>query len=190
MSNAVWPNSVRGLTWTVERMFQFSTLVPESSNALEVRIANWQNPIWTWTFVYEYINNDANNIQSVFSPYTDLQTFIGFLLARQGRFDDFLFYDPAYDMNVVGPAIWQPVPVLQTGNYYQTGNTIIDPSGHLQTAVTGGLSGYSIPSFNDSGGNTTDGTVKWLDGGAYSGSSAQPLQLVSSGGTYYSPLQR
>lgn len=189
MSNAVYPSAVRGLTWTIMRELEFNTTVPESPNFLEVRIANSPNPRWSWTFVYDYLKNyDA---QSVYSPYTDFQELIGFLLARQGQYDDFLFYDPSPDMNVAGPAIWQPVPVLNPGNYYATGTVIIDPNGHQQTATTGGISGATIPSpFNSSGGNTTDGGVIWHDGGAFAGSGAQTLQLVNNGSTYYSPIQR
>ena len=188
----VWPNAIRGLTWTVNRSFTFNTIIPDSANQLEIAIANSPNPLWTWEFIYDYIKNDAADIQSIYWPYTDLQTFIGFLMARQGRYDEFLFYDPSPDMNEVGPHIWQPVPVLQTGNYYPTGYVIIDPNGYQQSATVGGLSRLTIPSFaTGSGAVTADGNISWTNGGLFPGSSAQPLQFFSDGfGNYYSPLQR
>jgi hypothetical protein len=46
---------------------------------------------------------------------------------------------------------------------YATGYKVIDTIGHMQLATTGGTSGSSTPSWNDSGGSTTDGTVIWSD---------------------------
>lgn len=189
MSNVIYPSAVRGVTWTVMREIEFNTGIPEAPNFLEVRIANSPNPRRYWTLIYDYVKNLPSDIQAGFSPYTDLQELIGFILARQGSFDDFLFYDPSPDLNVAGPGIWQPVPVLSQGNLYYSGQTIIDPGDHLQTATTTGVSGLTIPSFNHGGGTTTDGSEIWQDGGVFNGANAQPLQLVNNGSTYYTPLQ-
>ncbi len=40
---------------------------------------------------------------------------------------------------------------------YQTGQVIIDPSNHVQKCTTAGISGNAQPTFNDSGGTTSDG---------------------------------
>ena len=48
---------------------------------------------------------------------------------------------------------------------YTVGAYVIDPSNHAQQCTTAGTSGGSAPTWNDSGGNTTDNTVVWKDMG-------------------------
>jgi hypothetical protein len=46
------------------------------------------------------------------------------------------------------------------------GSTVIqDPAGHIQAVYVAGTSGATIPTFNDSGSQTTDGTMQWTDMG-------------------------
>ncbi|HLW51327.1 MAG TPA: phage tail protein [Candidatus Angelobacter sp.] len=40
---------------------------------------------------------------------------------------------------------------------------ILDPSGNIQTAIVSGTTGSSMPTFNDTGGLTHDGTVTWIN---------------------------
>jgi hypothetical protein len=65
---------------------------------------------------------------------------------------------------------WQPT------TFYPTGSQIVDPAHHLQQAGgtgapggNGGVSGSIMPTWNDSGGTTTDGTgntqIVWVDRG-------------------------
>lgn len=53
------------------------------------------------------------------------------------------------------------------------GYEIIDPAGHIQKITTAGTTGATIPSFNDSGGTTDDGTggtiAVWTDQGSAGG---------------------
>ena len=56
---------------------------------------------------------------------------------------------------------------------YALSATILDPAGHTQKVTTAGVSGYALPTFNDSGSTTSDGTVVWTDQG-----------LAGSAGTY------
>lgn len=53
------------------------------------------------------------------------------------------------------------------GTTYALGAQIIDPANHLQKATTGGTSGGTIPTFNDIGGTTPDGSgpLVWTDQG-------------------------
>jgi hypothetical protein len=48
---------------------------------------------------------------------------------------------------------------------YGVGRVVIDGSGHAQQVTTAGTSGGSAPTWNTSGGETTDGTVVWQDCG-------------------------
>lgn len=54
----------------------------------EVRIQNFQNPIWEFTLTYEYLLNDPKFADD--TGATPLEQLIGFYLARGGQFDDFL----------------------------------------------------------------------------------------------------
>jgi hypothetical protein len=186
VSNNIYP-TVKGLAWTVLKTPASSTIVSKSTSGVTVRIAQMQNPIWTWELIYEYLYDNfvSPNNTMPYSPATDLRELMGFFLARQGQFDDFLFNDPSD--NWAGPQTWQ-------ARYtYFPGTTIIDPAGHGQLTVRGGESLATIPTFNDSGGSVQDGSILWADQGAFSGATAQTLALVNDGAvspTYYSPLQR
>lgn len=101
MSSALYP-TVRGLGWTRLRKAEFRSIVQGSAADIETRIAQTQNPIWHWSLIYNYLKDNPNDL-AVGLSYTDLQTLMGFFLARQGQFDDFLFSDP-YD-NSYGPGL-------------------------------------------------------------------------------------
>lgn len=85
MSNSIYP-SLPGLTYSVFKTPEFSTLVQRSVAGLEVRIAQMRNPLWTFKLQYEFLRDGLNP--------SELKTLLGFFLARQGNYDDFLFSDP------------------------------------------------------------------------------------------------
>jgi hypothetical protein len=54
----------------------------------------------------------------------------------------------------------------QASHVFAVGATVLDPSGHVQLATTGGTSGATPPAWNDAGGTTVDGPVlRWSDRG-------------------------
>jgi uncharacterized protein (TIGR02217 family) len=87
MSNVLFPK-IRGLAWSVTRTPTFSTEIQESVAGREVRVQNFQNPIWEFTLTYEYLLNDPKSRDE--NEQTPLETLVGFFLARGGQFDDFL----------------------------------------------------------------------------------------------------
>ena len=87
MSNAIFPK-IKGLAWDVVINPTFSTEIQESLAGREVRIQNFQNPLWEFTLHYEYLLNDPRFRDE--SEQTPLETLVGFFLARGGQFDDFL----------------------------------------------------------------------------------------------------
>jgi uncharacterized protein (TIGR02217 family) len=87
MSNVLFPK-IRGLAWTIVKTPTFSTEIQESLAGREVRIQNFQNPIWEFTLNYEYLLNDPRFRDE--NEQTPLETLVGFFLARGGQFDDFL----------------------------------------------------------------------------------------------------
>ena len=207
--SSIFPNppTVKGLTWTITKTPEFSTIVQPSPNLYTTRIAQTQNPVWHWILEYDYIYgnwNSPNNTQPNL-PQPDFNYFLGFMLALQGKFASFLFNDSFSPDNSVGPG------VLTTGwsalTRYWIGASILDSGGHWQqvTGITTSISGGSAPSFNHSGSTTTDAGVTWQDrggsytavpnnGGGYVGTAVvlpASLQLVNDGvGNYYSPIQR
>jgi uncharacterized protein (TIGR02217 family) len=87
VSNVLFPK-IRGLAWDVTKVPTFNTEIQESLAGREVRIQNFQNPIWEFTLHYEYLLNDPKFRDE--NEQTPLETLVGFFLARGGQFDDFL----------------------------------------------------------------------------------------------------
>jgi uncharacterized protein (TIGR02217 family) len=87
MSNILFPK-IKGLAWNIVKTPTFSTEIQESLAGREVRIQNFQNPIWEYTLSYEYLLNDPRLRDE--SEQTPLETLVGFFLARGGQYDDFL----------------------------------------------------------------------------------------------------
>ena len=87
MSNLLFPK-IRGLGWTITKNPTFSTEIQSSLAGREVRVQNFQNPIWEFTLAYEYLLNDPRSRDE--NEQTPLETLVGFFLARGGQFDDFL----------------------------------------------------------------------------------------------------
>ena len=87
MSNLLFPK-IRGLSWEVVKNPTLSTEIQSSLAGREVRIQNFQNPIWEFTLIYEYLLNDPKFRDDTGS--TPLEQLVGFFLARGGQFDDFL----------------------------------------------------------------------------------------------------
>jgi len=86
MSNALFPK-IRGLAWNIVKTPTFATDIQESLAGREVRLQNFQNPIWEFTLTYEYLQNDPKFRDE--NQQTPLETLVGFFLARGGQFDDF-----------------------------------------------------------------------------------------------------
>ena len=87
MSNILFPK-IRGLAWSIVKTPTFSTEIQESLAGREVRLQNFQNPIWEFTLTYEYLQNDPKVRDE--NEQTPLETLLGFFLARGGQYDDFL----------------------------------------------------------------------------------------------------
>ena len=75
--------------------------------------------------------------------------------------------DPAGHIQKATAAAWPALTAVALGK------EIVDPAGHVQKVTTAGTTGATIPTFNDSGGTTTDGTggtaAVWTDQGSAGG---------------------
>ena len=208
MSNAIYPATLKGIMPSVVKTPEFATIVQASPSKVETRIAQAQNPIWHWSLTYDFLFNDltdpvggAQRNPSVL-PYSELQTLMGFYLARQGRFDSFLFDDPEDDTVTNQPLQLvvdnsQPVSAATIGSSAGTGFAVGD-----QLAVVGGggagavlqvatLSGSAIATFSivsaGSGYTTTSNAALQVLTGSGSGA---PTANITATPIYYTPLQR
>ncbi len=143
MSDAIYP-VLRGLSWTVGKQAAFSTLVHSAPDKYEVRISQMRNPIWSFKLIYEFLKDNPLDLQAGLTD-TDLRTLMGFYLARNGQFDDFLLEDPTD--NYSGPAILNGAP---------------NPLAELPL-VTDGLGNYFSPLQRSLGGFFED--ITDLNGG-------------------------
>lgn len=112
MSNQIFPAKVRGLDFASSKAPEFGPIVQQSPTGPTTAIATKRNPIWHWSLVYNYLRDDPSNIGPGLT-YTDLQTMLGFYLARGSQFDDFLYSDP--DDNSVTN---QELAVVTDGSYF------------------------------------------------------------------------
>ena len=85
MSDAVFPTFI-GMEWPVTKTPAFKTLIQSSVSGKEKRIALQSYPIWSYGLSFNYLSDDN-------TTNCDIQKLAGFILSRQGAFDDFLFND-------------------------------------------------------------------------------------------------
>lgn len=84
MSTALFPD-LPGLRWSVTKRPLFATSIQKSASGREQRAPMWSYPQWRIDLQYEFLRDDAT---------AELQTLMGFFLARQGSFDSFNYLDP------------------------------------------------------------------------------------------------
>lgn len=87
MSNAVFPSSLPGLSWGVKKAPEFSTKVQRSINGRELRAAFYSYPLYSFSLQFEVLREAGVT--------NELQSLMGFFLARKGMFDSFLYTDPS-----------------------------------------------------------------------------------------------
>lgn len=210
MSNAVFPAAVRGLDRNSSKTPEFSTIVQKAPSGSETRILERNNPLWKFSLSYNWIKDDPTDIPAGLT-YTDLKTLMGFYLARQGQFDDFLYDDLTDDS--VGPALIGGSPNLQAqlqvvadatnpvsaatvasgGSGFNVGDWLAVTGGGgsgaiLQVAsVTAGAIVTVTIVAGGSGYTTTSGASLAILTGSGSGS---PTANITATTLYYSPIQR
>lgn len=85
MSNALLPTLI-GRAWPFARGPRFSTTIKTAVSGREYRTQNWSYPKYEWKLVYEVLRE--------FAGLTEQQQLMGFINARGGSYDSFLFNDP------------------------------------------------------------------------------------------------
>jgi hypothetical protein len=210
MSNDVFPTAVRGLDRNTTKSPKFSTIVQEAPSGNSIRIAQAQNPIWKFYLTFNYLKDRPTDIP-ISLTYTDLRTMMGFVLAHQGQFNDWLYDDPTDDS--VGPAMNGSVPNLQaelqivsdttnpvSGVVIASGGTGFNVGDWL--GVSGGGGTGAILQVNSASGGVIANFIIVAGGSGYTTTSGVALTVLSGSGTgsptaditavtlYYSPIQR
>lgn len=86
MSNAVLP-ALAGIAWGRRRSAVWSTTSKRSVSGREFRAANWSSPIYRYTLDFDVLRQRWGD--------AEFAQLLGFINARQGSFDSFLYLDPA-----------------------------------------------------------------------------------------------
>lgn len=85
MSNAILP-SLPGIGWGRKRGVQWSTTTKRAVSGREYAAANWSYPVYEYKLDYEVLRQETGTLE-----YEQL---LGFINARKGSFDTFLYRDP------------------------------------------------------------------------------------------------
>jgi len=160
MSQAIFP-VLPGLTWPQTKSPQFNNAVKRTPSLREYRAAYAQYPLWTFTLSYDFLRDSAT--------FPELQALIGFFLARQGSFDNFLYDDSSDDVVVdqvfgTGDGVNTVFPLIRT--YGAGGFTAVDVVQNVNAIInikdngTAILQGSGAGKYTvDSLGNITFGTI-------------------------------
>ena len=90
MSNVIF-NPPPGLSWSIKKRPRYATIVQETTSGRgQIRMAKQQYPIWEYEMNWNYLTRAE---QSALGANSGLEQMMGFFMARQGRFDDFLYTD-------------------------------------------------------------------------------------------------
>jgi hypothetical protein len=97
MSDLTYPE-LPGLAYNVTKRPIMATLGGEdpSPSGDEVRLRQFQNPLWEFDLIYEWLYDDGNETWGTLTALPDhqYQTLIGFFLQNAGAWQPFLFQDP------------------------------------------------------------------------------------------------
>lgn len=83
-------NKVRGVTWSIDRYENQSTLKQIAQNGRPIRVPNWSQHLWKFVYRWGYIK-DGFGANLPGNADTDLRTLWGQLLPLHGMAVDFLF---------------------------------------------------------------------------------------------------
>lgn len=94
MSNVLYP-TLAGLTWDTTKTPLFSTGVQTAVDLSELRVSYSATPIYDVVLAYDLLRDD--------STWNEFRTIFGFVLARYGSWDSFLYADPDDSVALLEP---------------------------------------------------------------------------------------
>lgn len=123
MTLEVFPSDLPGIEWNVKKIPINSTRVLTSRSGLEYRTPNWSYPKYRWSLSYSLLRQNRGGA-------TELQSLLGFCLARQGMYEEFLYADPT-DYSVTGQSLGAGTgsqtdyPLVRTMGIYWTDANLV-----------------------------------------------------------------
>ncbi|NTV01937.1 MAG: DUF2460 domain-containing protein [Chlorobiaceae bacterium] len=125
MSDFLFP-TLPGLEWGGTKEPKFSTQISPHVSGREVRASNYAYPIWTWELSYEFLRAGAE---------AELQTLMGFFLARSGSFDTFLYDDPDENNALTGVVMGTGDNTQTKWSFYKTYAGFTEPCGYVDQST-------------------------------------------------------
>lgn len=126
MSNALFPSNLPGLSWGIGKSPKWATQVSDSASGRQYTLSKRLYPLWHFRLPYEFLRASA--------AAGDLQALVGFINARRGRYDDFLYLDPR-DNAVSGQQIGTGDGVTKTFQLVRSFGSFVEPVGGVNTAT-------------------------------------------------------
>lgn len=146
MADLVYPE-LPGLAYNLIKRPLMSTLGQDdpSPSGAEVRLRQFQNPLWEFELIYEWLYDDASGTWGTLTalPYPQYQSLLGFFLQTAGAWQSFLFKDPTDNQVTAGTLAVTTVGgtkysqlVRNMGGFDES---IIAVNGNPEIYVNGGL---------------------------------------------------
>lgn len=105
MADLIYPE-LPGFAYNFLKRPIMQTLGPDDPAVAggEVRLRQFQNPLWEFELIYEWLYDDATGTWGTLTPGANpqLQTLLGFFLQAAGAWQSFLFQDPTDNSVVEG----------------------------------------------------------------------------------------
>lgn len=124
MSNAVFP-TLPGLAWGIQKSPKWVTMVAESASGRQYTLSKRLYPQWHFRLPFEFLRAGAP---------ADWQTLVGFINARRGRYDDFLYLD-ARDNAVSGQGFGTGDGVTRAFQLVRSLGGFAEPVGAVNTGT-------------------------------------------------------
>ena len=179
MSTQVFP-TLKGLTFNGDRTQNWNTQVQEAISGKETRVAYWSAARYTWTLTFEFLRSSTS--------FNEFQNLWGFMSARQGRFDSFLYTDPE-DNAVTGQLLGLGDSTnknFQLLRQFGGSSAAIEPALAPNTITKMSVGGSSVSSTMftvGQWGSTSPGVV------AFSTFAPSSTQSISADFSYYFPVR-
>lgn len=124
MSNAIFP-TLPGLAFGIVKSPQWATQVRESASGRQYALGKRLYPLWRFKLPYEVLRASGS--------FLELQSLVGFINARRGRYDDFLYQDPR-DYIATAQSFGVGDGVTKTFAIVRSFGSFLEPVGGVNTA--------------------------------------------------------
>lgn len=125
MSNAIFP-AFPGVTWPIGRSPMWATQVRESASGRQYALSKRLYPLWHFKLPFEVLRASGG--------FTEWQQLVGFINARRGRYDDWLYLDQR-DNTATNETFGVGDGTTTTFPLTRTLGSFVEPVGGVDTAT-------------------------------------------------------